>query len=96
MNTVAELPAYTEIAETYFSENERQSVLDYLAKYPESADVIPATGGLRKLRWRKDNKGKRGGVRIIYYFHSEKMPLYLLIMYAKEKNRHSAPPSLRI
>ena len=85
MNTVAELPAYTEIAETYFSENERQSILDYLAKYPESGDVIPTTGGLRKLRWRKDNKGKSGGVIIIYYFHSEKMPLYLLIMYAKEK-----------
>jgi mRNA-degrading endonuclease RelE of RelBE toxin-antitoxin system len=85
LNTVAELPAYTEIAETYFSENERQSIIDYLAKYPESGDVIPATGGLRKLRWRKDNKGKSGGVRIIYYFHSEKMPLYLLIMYAKEK-----------
>jgi hypothetical protein len=51
LNTVAELPTYTEIAETYFSENERQSIIDYLAKYPESGDVIPATGGLRKLRW---------------------------------------------
>ena len=83
-NTIAEFPAYTEIAEQYFSEDERQAIIDYLAKNPESGDVIPATGGLRKLRWRKDNKGKKGGVRIIYYFHDKRIPLYLLIMYAKE------------
>ena len=58
MNTVAELPAYTEIAETYFSENERQSILDYLAKYPESGDVIPATGGLGNYVGEKTIKGK--------------------------------------
>jgi mRNA-degrading endonuclease RelE of RelBE toxin-antitoxin system len=84
-NTIAEFPAYTEIAEQYFSEKERQAIVDYLAKYPESGDVIPGSGGLRKLRWGKDNKGKSGGVRIIYYFHDARMPLYLLIMYAKEK-----------
>ena len=85
LNTVAEFPAYTQIAEEYFSEIERQEIIDFLATNPESGAVIPATGGLRKLRWHKDNKGKSGGVRIIYYFHDTRLPLYLLIMYAKEK-----------
>jgi mRNA-degrading endonuclease RelE of RelBE toxin-antitoxin system len=85
LNTVVEFPAYTDIAEQCFSEEERQAIINFLAKNPESGDVIPATGGLRKLRWRKDHKGKRGGVRIIYYFHDRRIPLFLLIMYAKEK-----------
>jgi len=84
LNTVTELDAYTENAEKYFREEERQEIVDYLAKNPKKGDVIPGTNGLRKLRWGKDNKGKSGGVRIIYYFHNEKLPLYLLIMYAKD------------
>ena len=55
LNTIAEFPAYTEAAEKYLSETERQELVDYLAKNPESGDVMPGTGGLRKLRWRKDN-----------------------------------------
>ena len=84
LNTVTELDAYTEIAEKYFGEEERQEIVNYLARNPKKGDVIPGTNGLRKLRWKKDNKGKSGGVRIIYYFHNEKLPLYLLIMYAKD------------
>ena len=38
---------------------------------------------MRKLRWARDGRGKSGGVRVIYYFHSEDMPLYLLTMFAK-------------
>lgn len=88
LNTIAEFPAYTEATEKYLSETERQELIDYLAKNPESGDVMPGTGGLRKLRWRKDNKGKSGGVRVIYYFHDARLPLYLLIMYAKEKTEN--------
>ena len=46
-------------------------------------DLIRATGGLRKLRWGLGSRGKRGGARVIYYFHSELMPLYLLAVYSK-------------
>ena len=44
---------------------------------------IPDTGGLRKIRWKNANKGKRGGARIIYYFYDEKHPIYLLFAYTK-------------
>lgn len=44
---------------------------------------MKAQGGVRKLRWGRDGRGKSGGVRVIYYVHSELMPLYLLTLFAK-------------
>lgn len=50
-----------------------------------AGNIIPETGGVRKLRWAAQGKGKRGGVRVIYYFHSESFPLFLLTVYAKNQ-----------
>jgi len=47
--------------------------------------LIEGTGGIRKLRWGRSGRGKRGGVRVIYYYHSELMPLYLLTLFTKNK-----------
>jgi hypothetical protein len=66
-------------------ENERQNIIDFLAKNPKSGDIIQGTGGIRKLRWGKGDRGKSGGVRIIYYFHSDKLPLYLVTLFAKNE-----------
>jgi len=44
---------------------------------------MQGTGGVRKLRWARGGKGKSGGVRVIYYFHSDRIPLYLLTMFGK-------------
>jgi len=44
---------------------------------------MQGTGGIRKLRWSAHGKGKSGGVRVIYYFHNELMPLYLLTVFGK-------------
>jgi hypothetical protein len=48
-----------------------------------TGDVIPGTGGIRKLRWRARGSGKRGGARVIYYFRDLNMPVFLLAVYAK-------------
>ena len=85
MNTVAELPSYRTFAEKHLPENERQNIIDFLAKNPKSGDIIQGTGGVRKLRWGKGDRGKSGGVRIIYYFHSDKSPLYLVTLFAKNE-----------
>ena len=60
-------------------------MVEYLAAHPTAGDLIEGTGGVRKLRWARDGRGKSGGVRVIYYFHSESMPLYLLTMFAKNE-----------
>ena len=85
MITIAEVPEYIRQAEKLLSASERQDVLSYLAAHPKAGDLIEGTGGVRKLRWGRGGRGKSGGVRIIYYFHSELMPLYLLTFFAKNE-----------
>jgi len=46
---------------------------------------MPGTGGARKLRWKALGRGKRGGVRVIFYFHNESLPLFLLNVFAKNE-----------
>ena len=57
----------------------------YLSQFPEKGDVIPGTKGLRKLRWSVGNRGKRGGSRIIYYYHLPENLILLLSAYAKSQ-----------
>ena len=81
--TITELPEYIRRADYLFSESGRKAVVDYLAEHPKSGDLMEGTGGIRKLRWSRGNKGKSGGVRVIYYYHDERIPLYLLTMFGK-------------
>ncbi len=60
-------------------------MISYLSEHPSSGDLIQGTGGIRKLRWAKGSKGKSGGIRVVYYFHSEIMPLYLLAAFGKNE-----------
>lgn len=62
---------------------ELEELTNFLSANPEAGVVIKNTGGVRKLRWAANGRGKRGGGRIIYYFHSEAMPLYLFKFFAK-------------
>ena len=83
--TVAELPEYLRCSERLLSDSERANIVDYLSAMPKAGDLIPGTGGVRKLRWSRGGRGKSGGVRVIYYFHSERMPLYLLTVFGKNE-----------
>ena len=83
MLTVAELSEYIRTADKLLSAAERQDVIRYLAENPKAGDLMEGTGGVRKLRWGRGGQGKSGGVRVIYYFHAEAMPLYLLTLFAK-------------
>jgi hypothetical protein len=83
--TVAELPEYLRMAGKLLADADRRAIVDYLAAHPTAGDLIEGTGGVRKLRWARDDRGKSGGVRVVYYFHSEAMPLYLLTMFAKNE-----------
>lgn len=67
---------------------ERAELVDYLAWNPTSGDVIPGAGGVRKLRWGLEGRGKRGGARVIFFFHDMDMPLYLMTAYAKNEREN--------
>lgn len=81
--TVAEMPEYIRRATKLLSQSERSDVVDYVAATPKAGDLIQGTGGVRKLRWARSGRGKSGGVRVIYYFHSGALPLYLLTVFGK-------------
>jgi len=83
LHGIAELPTYARLADKLLSTEERQDLIDYLAEHPKAGDVMEGTGGVRKLRWRRGGQGKSGGVRVIYYYHDDFMPLYLLTLFAK-------------
>jgi len=83
--TVAETPEYVRCAERLLAAPERTEVVTYLAANPKAGDLVQGTGGVRKLRWGRGGRGKSGGVRVIYYFHSEAMPLYLLTVFGKNE-----------
>lgn len=80
---IAELPEFIWVADRLLDDSERQELIACLAVNPRIGNLLEGTGGLRKLRWRRGSRGKSGGVRVIYYFHDDSMPLYLLTMFAK-------------
>ena len=73
------------------SEDEHDDLILYVALHPEAGDVIPETGGLRKLRWAAKGRGKRGGSRVIYYFHDIHVPLFLMAIFAKTVQTDLSP-----
>ena len=83
--TVVETPEFLSAARRLMDEGERQVLIDYLAYNLTAGDLIPGTGGVRKLRWALEGRGKRGGARVIYFHHDEGMPLFALTAYAKNE-----------
>ena len=81
--TVAETQGFVRAAARIWNEEELAALVDHLAHNPEDGDIIPGTGGVRKLRWGKAGVGKRGGARVIYFYYRPDCPLYLLLAYAK-------------
>jgi hypothetical protein len=81
--SVIETPEFLVAAGRLMEEPERNALVDYVANHPAAGDLIRGTGGVRKLRWAFGGRGKRGGARVIYFYHSSDMPLFLLTVYSK-------------
>ncbi len=80
-----EATAFTKYVYTYLSEDEYMGLQSFLLQYPEAGNVVPGSGGVRKLRWGMAGKGKRGGVRVIYYFKRRDAEIWLLTIYSKNE-----------
>lgn len=82
MHTVAETDVFIRYAAPIWSDAERAEFIRWIAENPQAGDVIPGSGGCRKVRWGRSGMGKRGGARVIY-FNGEDGRIWLLICYAK-------------
>ena len=82
---VVESDAFLADAKAFFTEDERAELVLYIAMNPDAGVIMPATGGVRKLRWGVQGRGKSGGVRVIYYFHNETLPVFMLNVFAKNE-----------
>jgi len=84
VRTVAETPIFQKYASDVWSDTERIEFINWIANNPEAGDVIPGSGGCRKVRWSSAGQGKRGGARVIY-FNATEAAIWLLIVYKKAK-----------
>jgi hypothetical protein len=83
--TVIETPFLLKKVASLLTEKENENLIAFVGLRPEAGDVIPESGGVRKLRWGGKGSGKRGGIRLIYYFHNEAFPVFFLTVYAKNQ-----------
>ncbi len=82
-------------AAAVWDDAEREAFVEFIARNPEAGDLIPDTGGVRKIRWGRAGSGKRGGARVIYFYHDADRPLYLLMVYAKARQENLTPDEKR-
>jgi hypothetical protein len=87
LNTVVETPAYLRAAESIFSEAEREEIVTMIAFNPECGEIMPGTGGFRKVRFGRRGIGKRGGARVIYILHDEGFPIFLIKRVREERKK---------
>jgi len=78
-----ETEIFTEDVKELLADDEYREFQQFLANNPDWGDVIPDTGGLRKIRWSARGKEKRGGVRIIYFYKITASHIRLLLIYKK-------------
>jgi hypothetical protein len=84
MHTVVETPAFLASAkEEGLSSEDRLRIVDYIARNPKAGELMPGTGGARKVRFAGRGKGKSGGYRIVTFYAGEDIPVFLLDVYGK-------------
>ena len=76
---------FTKLLPSYLGDEDYRGLQNYLLQHPESGDVVRGSGGVRKVRWAADGKGKSGGVRVIYYWKKSDDEIWMLTLYSKSE-----------
>jgi|SRR5579871_3027281 len=92
-----EAPAFTRHVAEYLDDEQYRKLQSRLAAHPEVGDLMPGTGGFRKLRWAdaRRSKGRRGGLRLIYYYFSSDQQIWLMTLYDKNEATDLTPAEKR-
>ena len=92
-----ESPPFTQMLADYLGDEDYATLQLFLARNPEAGDVIPGSGGFRKLRWTdpRRRKGKRGGLRVIYFYFTSESQIWLMTLYGKDEIADLTPDEKR-
>ena len=83
LHTVVETPEFRRRIARLLGDDERQALIDHMAANPDAGELMPGSGGARKLRWRLPGKGKSGGIRVITFFSGLPVPVFLMSAFGK-------------
>jgi mRNA-degrading endonuclease RelE of RelBE toxin-antitoxin system len=85
MLTFVETKLFTSLLSGYLSDDEYAALQLSIAANPEAGEIVRGSGGVRKLRWSGSGRGKRGGIRVIYYLRTARGEVWMLTVYAKNE-----------
>ncbi len=85
MFTFVESSAFERVCPVYLDDSEYAQLQQFMMQHPDAGQVVPGSGGVRKLRWARAGMGKRGGLRVIHYVRYEPNEFWMLAIYAKSR-----------
>ena len=88
MFTFIESAVFERVLALYLDDDEYAELQQFMMEKPEAGNVVPGSGGVRKLRWKRKGMGKRGGLRVIYYLRYQPNEFWMLTLYAKAKQEN--------
>lgn len=93
---IIETPTFTRLIQEVMSDDEYRALQEALVQRPDLGTIIKGSGGLRKVRWRLQGQGKRGGVRVIYYWMMADEQIRMLYAYRKAKQENLTAEQLAV
>lgn len=90
-----ETPVFTDLVRKTFDDDTYRALQIALLLRPEQGALIPGSGGLRKIRWGAEGRGKRGGLRVIYFWEKARATCYMLFLYRKNEQGDLTAAQLR-
>jgi hypothetical protein len=93
---IIETSVFTRQITELISDDEYAELQFALIQRPEQGNVIPQSGGIRKMRWAGSSRGKRGGIRVIYYWQVSEHQIFMLLAYPKNAQDNLSPAQLKI
>ena len=93
---IIETSIFTRQVQAFLDDDDYRRLQTVLVIRPDAGDLIPGGGGLRKIRWGTHGRGKRGGVRLIYYWAAKQDRILMLLMYAKNEQDDLTAEQLKV
>lgn len=93
---IVETSVFTRQIKDLMNDDDYRSLQESLVQRPDTGSIIQGSGGLRKVRWKLEGRGKSGGVRVIYYWVNADDQIYMLFAYPKNQQENLTPEQMKV